>query len=61
MDLRQFGCAVEAVGHFGYAFVVDDDAANEFTAFVDDGGVLDVYTTVHGVFLIISKCMREYE
>ena len=57
----KFGFAVEAFEHFGNALVIDDDAANEFTAFVDDGGVLDVYTTVHGVFLIISKCIREYE
>ncbi len=57
----KFGFAVEAFEYFGNALIVDDDAAYEFTAFVDDGGVLDVNTTVHGVFLIISKCIREYE
>ena len=57
----KFGFAVEAFEYFGNALIVDDDAAYEFTAFVDDGSVLDVYTTVHGVFLIISKCIREYE
>ena len=51
----KFGFAVEAFEHFGYAFVVDDDAAYEFTAFVDDGGVLDVNTTVHG-----TVCMSWY-
>lgn len=51
----KFGFAVEAFEHFGNALIVDDDAANEFTAFVDDGGVLDVYTTVHG-----TVCMSWY-